>query len=206
LQDVPSFADIILAEDNNAGFVSPLNKTNRRKAKLRWERYPAALDTELEGKRFIPKPLDFFFTPVRFAPLVYGGPDYPQREAIPPVLTERSLMSFSNILEQPSDIFKGAMERVELADGLPVKSTVTINGKKVSDKTYQLGRPLVEYLDMDMDGRMETIRRYDQEGLVITESDWDGDGLYEYAEIRQSDGTIKKFWDFDKDGIRETEQ
>jgi len=164
------------------------------------------LVTELEGKRFVPRPLDFFFTPVRFVPLVYGGPDYPQKEAFPPVLTERSLLSSSIILEQPSDFFTGGTERIELVDGIPVKSTIHINGKKVSDKTYQLGQPLVEYLDMDMDGRMETIRRYDSGRLVLTESDWDGDGLYEYAEIPQSDGTIKKFWDFDKDGVRETEQ
>jgi tetratricopeptide (TPR) repeat protein len=204
LQGVPTFADVILAEDNNASFVSPLNKTNRRKARIRWERYPSVLDTELEGKRFIPRPMDFFFTPVHFAPLVYGGSDYPRRGTVQPVLTERTFMSYANILEQPSDIFKGGTERVELTDGIPVKSTVTVNGKKVSEKTYQLGRPLIEYLDMDMDGRMETIRRYDQEGLLSTESDWDGDGLYEYAEIRQKDGTIKKFWDFDKDGVRET--
>jgi hypothetical protein len=36
-----------------------------------------------------------------------------------------------------------------------------------------------------MDGRMETIRRYDPDipyKVLSTESDWDGDGNYEYKE------------------------
>jgi hypothetical protein len=217
-QGLPVQAEIILAFDENSGRVSllaggyraPPDSAQPRKALLRWERYPAVLDTELEGKRYIPRPLDYFFTPIRFAPLVYGGPDYPNREfllngGILPVLTERSLLSFSYILEQPNVEFPGSTERIELSGGIPVKSTVYLRGRKVSETEFHQGRPSIQNLDLDLDGRMETVRRFDSEGLVSSESDWDGDGIYEYAEIRQSDGSMKKFWDFDKDGIRETE-
>jgi hypothetical protein len=204
-QGLPAQAEIVLTFDENSGRVSPPDRMEQRQAQLRWERYPAVLDTELDGKRYIPRPLDYFFTPIRFVPLVSGGPDYPSREDILPVLTERGLLSFSYILEQPSDEFPGGTERIELSRGIPVKSIVYLKGRKVSETEFRQGKPFIQYLDLDVDGRMETVRRFDKEGLVSSESDWDGDGIYEYAEIRQSDGSIKKFWDFDKDGIRETE-
>jgi len=226
-QGLPVQAEIILALDENSGQVSPLagngtyaggfrvSPDSAQKALLRWERYPAVLDTELGGKRYIPRPLDYFFTPIRFTPLVLDGPDYPNRETllnegllkegILPVLTERSLLSFSNILEQPSGEFPGGTERIELSGGIPVKSTVYLKGRKVSETEFNQGRPLIQRLDLDTDGRMETVRRFDKEGLVSSESDWDNDGIFEYAEIRQGDGSMKKFRDFDKDGIRETE-
>jgi len=215
-QGLPAWAEITLIEDGNSedgksvngnsGRVLPLDWARQRKALLRWEKYPAVLDAELEGKHYIPRPLDYFFTPFRFAPLVFGGPDYPERQGFPPVLTERSLLSFANILEQPSAEFSGGTEQIELSGGIPVKSTVYVKGKTAAQTEFILGQPAVQYADLDLDGRMETIRRYDSEGLVSSESDWDGDGIHEYAEIRQSDGSVKKFWDFNRDGIRETEQ
>jgi antitoxin component YwqK of YwqJK toxin-antitoxin module len=125
------------------------------------------------------------------------------------VITERSLLSFSNILEQPSPDFPGETERIELSGGIPVRSTVYVNGKKVSETEFRSGRPHIQYLDLDMDGRMETRRRYDPDvpyRILITESDWNGDGTYEYAETLQSDGSIIKSWDFNRDGIRETQR
>jgi len=224
---LPVQAEIILALDEYSAYASPLagngisagasrvTPDSARKALLRWERYPAVLDTELGGKRYIPRPLDYFFTPIRFTPLVFGGPDYPNRElflnegllkeGVLPVLTERSLLSFSCILEQPSVEFPGCTERVELSGGIPVKSIVYLKDRKVSETEFIQGRPFIQRLDLDTDGRMETIRRFDKDGLVSSESDWDNDGVYEYAEIRQGDGSMKKFWDFNKDGIREAE-
>jgi hypothetical protein len=219
-QGLPAHAEIIAALEENTERVplngaplnsappnrGPLGREEYGKALLRWERYPAVLDTELGGKRYIPRPLDYFYTPVRFVPLVFGGPDYPHREDFLPVITERSLLSFSNVLEQPSVEFSGGTEHIELSGGVPVKSTVYLKGSKVSETEFHLGQPVIQYLDLDLDGRMETIRRFDSEGLVSSESDWDGDGTYEYLEIRQSDGTMKRFRDFDRDGIREAEQ
>ena len=206
-QGLPALASILPGSDGGAVF-SP-NRGQNTWIIIHWERYPSVLHAELDGKRYIPRPLDYFYTPLRFAPLVLGGPDYPERDEFFPAITERSLLSFSIILEQPSTDFPGETERVELSNGIPVKSTVSINGKKVSETEFRQGRPFIQYLDLDLDGRMETIRRYDPDvpyRVLITESDWDGDGIYEYAEILQSDGSIKKMWDLNRDGIRETEQ
>jgi len=210
-QGLPAQAEMILVESENsengdAVQVFPLNWDRPRKVLLRWERYPAVLNAELEGKLYIPKPLDYYFNTFSLQPLVFGGPDYPVRLMFPPFLTERSLLSFANILTQPSAEFSGGTEWIELEDGIPVKSTVYVNDKIAAQTEYSRGQPVVQYADLNLDGRRETIRRYDSEGLALSESDWDGDGIYEYAEIRQSDGSVKKYWDFDRDGIRETEQ
>lgn len=202
-QGLPDRAEVVLAPPDE----TPLGISREKRVLIRWEQYPAVLDAELEGKRYIPRPFDYFYTPVRFAPLVFGGPDYPERETFLPVLTERSLLSFASVLEQSSEEFTGGLERIELSNSLPVKSVVYVEGRKVSETEFRQGRPIIQYLDLDMDGRMETIRRYDPDEayrVLSTESDWDGDGIYEYAETLQDDGTIKKSWDFNRDGIRET--
>ena len=202
-QGLPASAEITLASDSKT-FVSR-SMTSNKKVLLRWERYPAVLNAELDGKRYIPRPLDYFYTPFRFIPLVLKGPDYPEREALPPVLTEQSLLSFSVVFEQPSADFPGGIERVELSGGIPLKSAVFLDNKKVSETEYRSGRPVIQYLDIDLDNRMETRRRYDPDvpyKVLSTESDWDGDGMYEYEERLQEDGTIKKSWDYNRDGVR----
>jgi hypothetical protein len=87
---------------------------------------------------------------------------------------------------------------------------VYLDGKIAAETEFSpSGYPVVQRADMNLDGRMETIRQYSRSsyGLVVsTESDWDGDGMYEYAEVLQADGTIRRYWDLDKDGTRETEQ
>ena len=176
---------------------------------LRWERYPAVLHADFEGTRYIPRPGDFSFTPLRFAELVAGGPLYPVRDGYDTVLTGRSLFSFSVMTERESAEFSGAVERTFIQDNLPVSSVTYFDGKLVAEKDFLAGRPVLERVDTDQDGSMETIRRFsrDEYGLVISsESDWDGDGVYEYAEILQGDGTVKKYWDLDGDGVRETER
>ncbi|MCL1927548.1 MAG: hypothetical protein FWG07_01985 [Treponema sp.] len=205
-QGLPALASILLGSDGGLVFTS--NTTQNTGVLIRWDRYPAVLNADLGTKRYIPRPLDYYYTPLRFAPLVLGGPDYPELDDFSGAITERSLLSFAIILEQPSTDFPGETERVELSGGIPVKSTVTANGKKVSETEFRLGRPFIQYLDLDMDGRMETIRRYDPDvpyRVLSTESDWDGDGIYEYTETLQNDGSIKKSWNY-RDGIRETEQ
>ncbi|MDR2663313.1 MAG: hypothetical protein LBC31_09985 [Treponema sp.] len=185
----------------------PLNDRDRTLAELRWERYPMVRYTDLGGRRYLPGPLEYAYTPFRLQGLVPGGPDYPVREEPLPVLTERSLLSFAVLLKQPSREFPGAVEWVDLSGSLPVRSRVYLEERLVSETEYSLGRPVVQHADLDLDGRMETVRRYGPGGaLRITESDWDGDGIYEYAETVQDDGTLKKSWDFNKDGIRETEE
>ncbi|MDR1306810.1 MAG: hypothetical protein LBK74_04475 [Treponema sp.] len=198
--------DAVIAFFRDGPPALPLNDRDRSLAELRWERYPMVRYTDLGNRRYLPGPLEYAYTPFMLRGLVPGGPDYPVREEPLPVLTERSLLSFAVLLEQPSGEFPGGIERVELSGSLPVRSAVYLEERLVSKTEYSLGRPVIQYSDLDLDGRMETVRRYGPDGTVrITESDWDGDGIYEYAETVQDDGTVKKSWDFNKDGIRETE-
>lgn len=197
---VPSEAEI-----SAAGEAAP----GRETVFLRWERYPAVLHADFEGTRYIPRPGDFPFMPLRFAELVAEGPLYPVRDGYDTVLTGRSLFSFSVMTERESAEFPGAVERTLVQDNLPVSSVTYLDGKLAAEKDFLAGRPVLERVDTDRDGSMETIRRFsrDEYGLVLSsESDWDGDGVYEYAEILQSDGTVKKYWDLDGDGVRETER
>jgi tetratricopeptide (TPR) repeat protein len=182
----------------------------RKKALVRWERYPAVLHTDYDGVRYIPRPADFFFSPVRFAELVPEGPLYPERDKRGAGLNERSLLSFSVMTEKESAEFPGGVERIMFRDAMPLRSTVYLDGKIAAETEFSpSGYPVVQRADVDLDGRMETIRQYSRSsyGLVVsTESDWDGDGLYEYAEVLQADATLKRYWDLDKDGTRETER
>jgi tetratricopeptide (TPR) repeat protein len=206
-QGLPSQA--LAAVSEGAGPAFPLDSKDRRQIRFVWEQYPALSYADLEDRRYIPRPRDFFYTPLRFIPLVEEGPDYPIREEPLPVVTERTLLSFAAILEQPSELFAGGRERIELRGGIPVKSRIYLGEKTAAETEFVEGRPLIQRLDMDLDGRMETIRRFDPAvpyRTVLSESDWNGDGIFEYAETLQEDGGLKKSWDIDGDGIRETEQ
>ncbi|MDR1389202.1 MAG: hypothetical protein LBJ31_04430 [Treponema sp.] len=195
--------------------VMPVRRSEKQFAGVRWERYPAVFYVELETTRYIPRPLDFFFTPLRFVPLVppspgdsSGGFGYPKRED-PQVLSERSLLSWSVRIEKESAEFKGGREWIELEKGQPVKSRTIVNGREAAETEYRAGRPVLGLVDLDLDGRKETRRTwYEENGEIFmrSESDWDNDGIAEYSELRNSSDKVLRSWDLDKDGVRETLQ
>jgi hypothetical protein len=197
---VPAEAEVLASGEDFSG---------KKKVLLRWERYPAVLHADFDGVRYIPRPADFFFAPLRFGELAAGGPSYPRPDEFGTVFTERGLLSFSVFTERESREFPGAVVRTLFDSGMPVSSETRRDEKLIAETDFFAGRPVLERADLDGDGRMETVRRFSQDeyGLVASsESDWDGDGVYEYAEILQSNGLVKKFWDLDGDGIRETER
>jgi hypothetical protein len=93
----------------------------------------------------------------------------------------------------------------------------TLNGRIVSETAFERGKPIQQRLDLDLDGRMETLRLFRRLGYngneenpldykkftEHSESDWDGDGIYESAEDYREDGSVVRSWDMDGDGIRE---
>ena len=198
---VPAEAEVLAAGEDFSG---------KKKVLIRWERYPAVLYADFDGVRYIPRPAGFFFAPLRFAELVAGGPAFPRPDEFGTVFTARSLLSFSVMTERESAEFPGAVVRTRFDSGsLPVSSETWRGENLIAETDFFAGRPVLERVDIDGDGRMETVRRFsrDEYGLVIaSESDWDGDGVYEYAEILQSGGVVKKLWDLDGDGVRETER
>ncbi|MDR1446058.1 MAG: hypothetical protein LBI90_04070 [Treponema sp.] len=219
--DFPASASV--SAPGTGVFALPRSREERRKFTVYWEKYPAVLRTECNAEIYIPGPGEFLYRPFRFVDLP-GGPSgllYPLPEEDYSPLTRRTLVSSAIEIRRPSAEFGGAEERIKLEGSIALNSAEYLDGRKVSETQYSRGRPVQERLDLDLDGRMETLRRFKQEiageeGLrddrfpwdlpaiiEYTESDWDGDGIYESAEEYLPGGTAVPSWDLDGDGRRE---
>ncbi|MDR0585328.1 MAG: hypothetical protein LBG57_13420 [Treponema sp.] len=196
----------------------PLKDGDRLKALILWEQYPSVECVEFGKTAYIPRPGDFQFAPIRFTELAgngsYSGLLFPVMESQLSRLTVRSLVSFSLSIERPSLEFENALERIDLDRGIPLRSVEILNGRTVSETKFEKGKPVLQRLDLNLDSRMETIRRFrplangddplDYKKIVeYSESDWDGDGIYEIAEEYREDGSVVYLWDMDGDGIKE---
>lgn len=185
-----------------------------------WEQYPGVLRSEMGGVTYIPRPGEFLWSPVRFITLAadagFSAFLYPVIDVESVRLTRRSLVSFSVTIRRPSGEFKDAVEWIDLDRGIPKRAVEILRGRPVSVTEFVLGRPAVQWVDLDYDSRMETMRRFraaevspeddfiDYRAVIeFSESDWDGDGIYETAEQYLPDGSVVYSWDMDRDGIRE---
>ncbi|MDR1326320.1 MAG: hypothetical protein LBK00_09830 [Treponema sp.] len=211
----PVRADFAVPSNNNTLFAYPAPE----RAVLEWQQYPAILDICFENTRYVPRLLDFFFAPVHFINLFDGQPDeflYPEQDSLSSSLSKRAMISSAAFIERPSTEFAGAIERIELENGVPQSAAEWLNNQLISETSFSLGRPISQRVDLDLNGHLETTRRFRQAGsapvsidldaleknVEFIESDWDGDGICEYAE-QHSAGVILRFWDFNQDGIRE---
>jgi len=145
--------------DPAEGFVES-GLTSRKTANIRWERYPAVLETELDGARFIPRPFDFYFSPVLFIELWGSGALFPRRNPMTPPLTRRTLVSWSLRVERPSLEFGGGIEVVELNQGIPVRAREYVGELMVAETEFLRGRPQLQWVDLDFNGRMDTVRHF----------------------------------------------
>jgi tetratricopeptide (TPR) repeat protein len=201
-------------------FALPLGDEDRTRALIFWERYPGVLYSELEGLTYIPSPGDFLFRPLRFIPLAEREPEpgllYPVCDPQNSNISRRILAFFSKTIRRPSGEFEGAVEWIDLSRGIPLRAAEILGGRPVSVTEFSGGRPLTQRIDLDLDGRMETLRHFregPEEGgeelsaykklIRLSESDWNGDGIYETGELYLSDETVVYSWDLDGDGIRE---
>jgi tetratricopeptide (TPR) repeat protein len=182
---------------------------------LEWERYPSVLICRLSDETFLFRPADFQFAPLTFPELGgsqrYRGPFFPLLSHYD--ITRRTLVSFCVTLSRPSPEFDGAVETIYLERGIPLRSVETLDDKQVSVTEFERGSPVIQYLDMDMDGRMETIRRFYppppdfpenfniRKLLASSESDWTGDGRHKTGEVYRQDGSVVYTWDMDGSGI-----
>jgi hypothetical protein len=181
--------------------------TDRPMIYLKWEPYPAVFRAELEGVEYFPRLGDFLFTPLQFRDFLGsglqggGGLLYPEGE-FSKRISRRTLVSFALTIKRPGRTIPGSIERIEMDQGVPRRSREYLQGALAADTEYRLGQPLLQYIDMDLDGRLETVRHFNAGSLASSESDWDGDGIYEYEEIYTGDLVIRS-WDMDKDGTKE---
>jgi hypothetical protein len=115
-------------------------------------------------------------------PIVPSSPiRLPVADQVTPRLTERSLFSFAVSLTRPGVIIPGSVERIEYSRGIPCYSVETLNGRAAARTEFDGGYPALRKLDLDLDGRFETIERYNKNSRepAVIETDFDGDGVFE---------------------------
>ena len=189
-----------------------------RRVILQWERYPFVRQAELENEIFKFGPAVFSYAPVTFIEL--GGSDglsgltYPVPAYQYITLTHRALLSFCLSYTRPSSEIDGAAETIYMDRGVILRVIETKNGRQVSVTEFEKGLPVVQRIDIDLDGRMETIRRfrrpppgYEMENVLdyrrlvaSSESDWSGDGNFKTKEVYLQDGSVVYSFDIDGSG------
>jgi len=211
LDNDPENISVFVTKNDSSG-----NKVLLRRVTLQWERYPFVRQAELENETFKFGPAIFNYAPVTFVEL--GGSDglsgltYPVPAYQYITLTHRALLSFCSSYTRPSSEIDGAAETIYMDRGVILRVIETLNGRQVSVTEFEKGLPVVQHIDLDIDGRMETIRYfrrppsgYEWEDLLnyrrliaSSESDWSGDGLYKTKEVYLPDGSV--VYSFDMDG------
>ena len=188
----------------------PSQERGRAQAVILWERYPLVQRTALGNETYLSAPGGFPFAPIIFEELCasnsYAGLLFPRRDFRSQGITRHMLASHAVSFQRPSPEFSGGVEQVFIERGIPVRSEVTLNDMLVSVTEFENGYPVIQRLDMDLDGRMETIRRFRRGVIRSSENDRYGGGVFGSAELYRQDGSVVYSWDLDGDGIREYEK
>ena len=172
----------------NSGPKNSGYESSRREVSVRWERYPAVLEAELNGARFVPRPFAFNYSPLEFAEMWGSGLLFPKRDALSPPLTRRILVMNALRILRPSLEFSGGTEVVELAQGIPIRAReyVLLPGSTgdllVSETEFVRGRPQLQRLDLDLDGHIDTVRHFRRAYRTVElEELWDYDRNIDYT-------------------------
>jgi hypothetical protein len=203
---------------NGYGFL----ENSGKRTLIQWEQYPYVRRVEIDKIVYILRPMEFRYAPVHFEELAgsetLAGLFFPRPDALWMLLGHNELVLHALQIQRPSREFEGAVEWIDLELGLPWRATEYINGQPIAITEFSDGQPVLQWVDLDRDSRMETLRRFRiterfddasrlfcldyRKDIEISMSDWDGDGLFEYAEEYLPDGTIIYSWDMDGSGIR----
>ena len=174
---------------------------------ISWERYPLVKRAVAGNETYLSAPGGFSFSPVIFEELggsgKYAGLIFPRYNSRGQSISRRVISAYASSVQRPSAEFSGGVEQIFLNRGIPVRAEVTLNNTIVSVTEFENGRPVVQRVDMDLDGRMETVRNFDQGAIRAAESDWYGGGVFGSAELYREDGSVVYSWDLDGDGTRE---
>jgi hypothetical protein len=111
-----------------------------------------------------------------------SGVLFPERDPFCPPLTRRVLVSGVLRVERPSLEFSGGREVIELNAGIPVRAREYVGELMVAETEFIRGRPHLQWVDLDFDGHMETLRRFRQSSRPLELEDlWDYDRDIEYV-------------------------
>ncbi|MCL2265938.1 MAG: hypothetical protein FWC22_07850 [Treponema sp.] len=192
--------------------------------RINWERYPfveqVILGNPLSKPNEIIKfgPAVYQYAPVsfitiggtnKFQGILFPVPDYQYAD-----FTYRTLISFCSSVTRSSMEFAGEEETFFLNRGVIQQAVEVINGRHVSITEFERGLPVLQKIDLDLDGRMETTRHFrsppqnmerhellNYRNLMESqESDWHGDGRYKTKEVYQLDGSVVYYFDMDGSG------
>lgn len=186
---VPEPAPGLLSSSRPAA-ARPVSSGERVRARVLWGPYPYVQSAELEGVRYEYAPRDFPLSPLKLSRLTSATDTrLPQVDPRSFRLTDRSLLSFASAIERPGSLADGAVERVRFVRGVAIGAVESLSGAVIARTEYDRGRPTVRYVDMDLDGRMETLQRFrfsPAEGATIdrVEIDENGDGKPDRTEPR----------------------
>jgi len=194
-------------------------------AAIQWERYPSVQKVIMENEILMFRPADFHFTPVSFIEIggsrTRHGLLYPEISEHHMGILYRNLVFSCLTITRSGVEFEGAVETFYMEHGLPLVAVQTLNNQQVSVTEFQGGLPVIQYIDFDLDGRMETIRLFRglssvdippgssaQEWqftgyrrlLASSQSDFSGDGLNITREVYRQDGSVVYSWDIDSSG------
>jgi len=182
-----------------------------------WERYPSVKKIETGTEVFLFGPVFLQYAPLRFIQI--GGSDriegliYPEL-AEQNLISRRAILSFCSSVTRPSAEIQGALEIIYMSRGQVLQVIEEIDGKQISVTEFQRGLPVIQRIDLDQDGRMETIRYYrrpppdyvwedliDYRRLIASsQSDWRGDGRHMTKEVYSLDGSVVYYFDMDGTG------
>ena len=173
---------------------------------IHWERYPSVERIVLGTDTFLFAPGGFHYAPLGFDELCatesHSGLLFPRRDPLSAGITRRMLSAFAVSVQRPANLspggeFDGGVEHLYLEGGIPRRSEVIIDGAVVSVTEFENGRPIIQRIDLDRDGRLETIRQYRPSDGVLqsSQSDWDNTGAYGYSETYREDGSIVYKWE-----------
>ncbi|MDR0301990.1 MAG: hypothetical protein LBI04_06735 [Treponema sp.] len=209
----------VLFSADGVPVIAQIPVTGNQPARVQWERYPSVKQITLAGESFFFRPADFQYAPVNL--IILGGSKNFAGAAFPVLLPQylelprKALISFCASIQRPSIEFDGATEEIFFEKGLIRRAVETSNGMQVSVTEFDRGAPVVQYLDMDMDGRMETMRRFHRPEfswvdldetlnyrrlIASSESDWTGEGIFKTGEVYLQDGSVVYSWDMDGSG------
>jgi len=194
------------------------------RANVFWERFPSVKQVTLGNplspvESFMFGPAGFNYLPVSFIEI--GGSNdltglyFPVPSQKNMELNRNTLMSFCSSITRPSPEIEKAQETIYMNSGVILQAIEKISDKQISVTEFERGFPVVQHIDLDLDGRMETIRYFrrppqnyvwqdllDYRRLVaFSESDWSGDGKHKTREVYQLDGSV--VYSFDMDGSGE---
>ncbi|MDR1257426.1 MAG: hypothetical protein LBJ86_06735 [Spirochaetaceae bacterium] len=167
------------------------------KISITWERYPALREAVIGDTRWLFRPMEASYPALSFRTaggpggILLAGPD-PRAAAF----TRGMIAGYAYRIERPGRDFPGGIEAVECEGGVIHSAKEYVDGRLAAETFYEGGVPVFQRIDLDLDGRMETTRRFDPPvretvpsdmnaafEIASIESDFDGDGIAEYREI-----------------------